>query len=152
MTSTTDFAQAHGHTGPTACWECGTASNLHLLFWGNPETGEGGTSLECCACGIAAGDPPEIHDDCEPDEPEGEDDADPGPVVRVFHRPAGWVLPDFTDLADCTSNFHREQDGQPACIDIAVWKVVEDHGMHLTIGFYCDADLPDEHKSQAEAA
>lgn len=152
MTSTTDFARAHGHTGPTACWECGTADNLHLLFWGNPETGESGTALECCACGIAAGDPPDIHDDCEPDEPEGEE-PDPGPAVRVFHRPAGWVMRDFTDLADCTSNFHRQPDGRPACTDIAVWKVVEDHGMHLTIGFYCDTDLPEQHKpQQGEAA
>jgi hypothetical protein len=23
-----------------------------------------------------------------------------------------------------------------------VWRVVEDHGMHLSISFYCDADLP----------
>jgi hypothetical protein len=75
------------------------------------------------------------------------------PVVRVFRRPAGWVLPDFTDLADCTSNFHRQQDGRPACTAAAVWKVVEDHGMHLTIGFYCDPDLPEQHKpQQGEAA
>jgi hypothetical protein len=68
------------------------------------------------------------------------------PIVRVHHYPTGWVLPDYTDLADCTTNFHREQDGRPACTATAVWKVVEDHGMHLTIGFYCDADLPDEHR------
>ena len=76
-------------------------------------------------------------------------DEDPGPVVRVHHRPAGWVLPDFTDLADCTSNFHRAQDGREPCTATAVWKVVEDHGMHLTIGFYCDADLPAEHRQEA---
>ncbi|GHD70401.1 hypothetical protein GCM10010317_077650 [Streptomyces mirabilis] len=76
------------------------------------------------------------------------------PVVRVFRsqNAAGWVLPDFTDLADCTSNFHREQDGRPACTATAVWKVVEDHGMHLTIGFWCDSDLPDEHKPAHEDA
>jgi hypothetical protein len=75
------------------------------------------------------------------------------PVVRVFRSrsDAGWVLPDYTDLADCTSNFHREQDGRPACTAAAVWKVVEDHGMHLTIGFYCDADLPGEHRPTAAA-
>jgi hypothetical protein len=75
------------------------------------------------------------------------------PVVRVFRsrNDAGWVLPDFTDLADCTSNFHREQDGRPACTAAAVWKVVEDHGMHLTIGFYCDADLPAKHRQTAAA-
>ena len=76
-------------------------------------------------------------------------DEEPGPIVRVFRRDAGWVLPDYTDLADCTSNFHREQDGQLPCTGTAVWKVVEDHGMHLTIGFYCDADLPAEHRPAA---
>lgn len=80
------------------------------------------------------------------------EDATPGPVVRVRHSAKGWVLPDFTDLHQCTSNFHRGQDGRPACTDIAVWKVVEDHGIHLTIGFWCDTDLPDTHKPQAEAA
>ncbi|MFI8191424.1 hypothetical protein ACIF8T_21815 [Streptomyces sp. NPDC085946] len=68
------------------------------------------------------------------------------PTVHVHHRPTGWVLPDYTDLADCTTNHHREQDGRPACTETAVWKVVEDHGLHLTIGFYCDADLPAEHR------
>ena len=75
------------------------------------------------------------------------------PIVRVHHRPTGWVLPDYTDLADCTTNHHRQQDGRPPCTGTAVWKVVEDHGMHLTIGFWCDADLPEQHKSQrGEAA
>lgn len=74
------------------------------------------------------------------------------PIVRVFRRPAGWVMRDFTDLERCTTNFHREQDGRPACTGIAAWKVVEDHGMHLSIGFYCDADLPAEHKPQAGVA
>jgi hypothetical protein len=32
-----------------------------------------------------------------------------------------------------------------------VWKVVEDHGMHLSIGFWCDADLPAEHRQTAAA-
>lgn len=152
MSTTTDFARAHGHTGPTACQGCGTVDNLHLIVWAIPETGESGTSLECCNCGIAAGDPPEIHDDCEPDEPEA-DDEDPSPTVRVFHRPAGWVRPDFTDLADCTSNHIPDNAGQPPCTAPAVWRVVEDHGMHLTIGFYCDADLPAENRPQeGEAA
>lgn len=71
------------------------------------------------------------------------------PTVRVFHRPAGWLLPDYTDFADCTTNFHREQEGRPACTSTAVWKVVEDHGMHLTIGFYCDVDLPAKHRHLA---
>lgn len=79
------------------------------------------------------------------------------PVVRVHHNPTGWVLPDFTDLADCTSNFHRQQDGRPSCTDTAVWKVVEEHESAdgfpmLTIGFYCDTDLPAEHRAQAGVA
>lgn len=140
MTTTSEITRAHGHTGPNVCQNCGTTVNLHLLMWAIPETGESGTSLECCNCGIAAGDPPEIHDDCEPDEPEA-DDEDPGPIVRVFRRDAGWVMTG-SESEDCTTNFHRAQDGRPACTETAVWRVVEDHGMHLTIGFYCDADLP----------
>ncbi|NUL14561.1 hypothetical protein [Streptomyces lunaelactis] len=77
--------------------------------------------------------------------------AENSPEVRVFHRATGWVLPDFTDLADCTTNFHRAQDGRPPCAETAVWKVVEDHGMHLTIGFYCEGDLPTEHRPLAAA-
>ena len=68
------------------------------------------------------------------------------PTVRVHHRLTGWVLPDFTDLADCTTNYRRQQDGQLPCTETAVWKVVEDHGMHLSIGFYCDAALPAEQR------
>jgi len=79
-------------------------------------------------------------------------DLEPEPIVRVFRRDAGWLLPDFTDYADCTTNFHRQRDGRPACTGTAVWKVVEDHGMHLTIGFYCDADLPAEHRTAAAHA
>lgn len=74
------------------------------------------------------------------------------PEIRVARREFGWVMPDFTDLHQCTTNHFREQDGRPACTDVAVWKVVEDHGMHLTIGFYCDTDLPVEHKPASEAA
>lgn len=151
MTTTTDIARAHGHTGPTRCQDCGTTENLHVVLWSDPRTGESGTHLECCTCGIAAGDPICVHAECEPDEPDEPDPepVEPGPIVRVHHRPAGWVLPDFTDLADCTTNFHRAQDGRPACTATAVWKVVEDHGLHLTIGFYCDADLPAEHREDA---
>jgi hypothetical protein len=68
---------------------------------------------------------------------------DTSPEVRVFHCPTGWVTPDYTDFADCTTNHQRQQDGRPACTATAVWKVVADHGMHLSIGFYCDTDLPD---------
>ncbi|MEV5942714.1 hypothetical protein [Streptomyces sp. NPDC051994] len=73
----------------------------------------------------------------------------PALSIRVFYHPSGWVLPDYSDLADCTTNFHREQDGQPPCTEPAVWKVVEDHGMHGTIRFFCDADLPAEHHRPA---
>ena len=81
-------------------------------------------------------------------------DEDPGPVVRVFRDDTGWVLPDFTDLADCTTNFHRAQDGRPGCTATAVWKVVAEHESAdgfpmLSIGFYCDADLPTEHRPNA---
>jgi hypothetical protein len=71
------------------------------------------------------------------------------PKVRVFHSADGWALPDYSDLADCTTNFQRAQDGRPACSSTPVWKVVEDHSMHLTIGFYCDADLPEQHRHLA---
>ncbi|MGW2048630.1 hypothetical protein ACWCPF_26115 [Streptomyces sp. NPDC001858] len=155
MTTTTDIARTHGHAGSTACQDCGTTDNLHLVVWGDPESGESGTFLECCGCGIAAGDPPEIHDDCEPDEPD-EENEDPGPTARVFRREAGWTLspalPPSQTPEPCTSNHFRQQDGRPACTAIAAWKVVEDHGMHLSIGFYCDADLPDEHKPQEATA
>jgi hypothetical protein len=71
------------------------------------------------------------------------------PIVRVFHRSAGWVLPDYTDLADCTTNHIPERAGMPPCTNTAVWKVVEDHGMHLTLSFWCDSDLPEEHRHLA---
>ena len=74
-----------------------------------------------------------------------------GPDVRVFHRAGGWTLPDYSDLADCSANFHREQDGRPLCTGTVVWKVVREHESAdgfpmLTISFYCDADLPAEHR------
>lgn len=71
----------------------------------------------------------------------------PAAMIRVFHRATGWATPDFTDLADCTTNYQRQQDGQLPCTETAVWKVVEDCGLHLNIGFYCDADLPTEHRA-----
>lgn len=151
MTTTTDIAHRHGHTGPIKCQDCGTLEDLHFGSWFDPKTQESGNFLQCCGCGIKAGDPEYVHDDCEPDAEVEEADEDSGPDVRVFHCPSGWALPDFTDLADCTTNFHRAQDGRPACTDTAVWKVVEDHGLHLSIGFYCDGDLPDEHRNRAAA-
>jgi hypothetical protein len=74
------------------------------------------------------------------------------PIIRVLRRESGWVLPDYTDLADCTSNHHRAQEGREPCTGIAVWRVVEDHGMHLTISWWCDTDLPAVHRPQEGAA
>lgn len=154
MTTTTEIARAHGYTGPPVCQDCGTSENLHFGSWFNPDTGESGDFLECCACGIKAGDPADVHGDCEPTETDEDqiEDEETGPEVRVFRRTTGWVMTG-SEPEECTTNFHRQQDGRPACTDAAVWKVVEDHGMHLTIGFYCDADLPDEHRpAHGEAA
>jgi len=64
VTTTTEIAHRHGHTGPTNCQDCGTTSNVHFGSWFNPETGESGDFLLCCACGIKAGDPAEVHGDC----------------------------------------------------------------------------------------
>lgn len=72
------------------------------------------------------------------------------PTVRVFHRADGWTMNPEFGVEPCTTNFHRQQDGRPACTATAVWKVVEDCGMHLNIGFYCDADLPAEHRLGAQ--
>ncbi|MGW6261360.1 hypothetical protein [Streptomyces sp. NPDC055085] len=73
------------------------------------------------------------------------------PIVRVFHRADGWTMSQPT-AEECTSNFVREQDGRPACTHTAVWKVVQERDSGLTIGFYCDADLPEEHRSPAMRA
>lgn len=78
-----------------------------------------------------------------------EDDAEL--PVRVFHSADGWALPDYTDLADCTTNFHRQQDGRLPCTETAVWKVVEQRGLVMTIAWYCDGDLPAEHRHRASA-
>lgn len=75
---------------------------------------------------------------------------DDGPIIRVFRRTDGWLFGGSRTVEPCTSNFHREQDGRPACTADAVWKVVEDHGMHLTISFWCDGDFPAEHRHLAE--
>lgn len=77
----------------------------------------------------------------------GTGEATPG--VRVLHRADGWTLRGEPGPEACTSNHHRQQDGRPACTDTAVWKVVEDHGMHLTLSFWCDTDLPAKHQPGA---
>ncbi|MFI6103202.1 hypothetical protein [Streptomyces sp. NPDC051310] len=150
MTTTTDIARNHGYTGPIVCEDCGATESLHFGSWFDPETHESGDFLQCCACGIKAGDPFYIHDGCEStaDEIE-EDDPDEGPTVRVFHCEDGWTMGDSPMPEACTTNHQRQQDGRPACTAIAVWRVVVDHGLHLSIGFYCDADLPDEHRHLA---
>lgn len=260
MTSTTDIARAHGHTGPTNCQDCGTPDNVHFGSWADPKTGESGNFLQCCTCGIKAGDPicihaeagcdavatryvPNINSDSygqfafkriqqraieaflsgqqdavhcdlegrelhehalaavleavgrsyaaaalnqaaqmlvdkldedtylalgdiaatldlevveDLDGANGTGDDDAGPIVRVFRRDAGWVMTG-PEPEECTTNFHRQQDGRPACTETAAWKVVEDHESAdgfpmLSIGFYCDADLPEQHRPQAGVA
>ncbi|MEV0183838.1 hypothetical protein AB0I54_31820 [Streptomyces sp. NPDC050625] len=254
MTTTTEIARAHGHTGPTNCQDCGTTESVHFGSWFNPETRESGNFLQCCACGLKAGDPIHAHTDCgaaitqyvlnehsgpcsklaynrvharaleaysrahhsalnhlnleentahevglsavldeigrayaaaaihqvaetlagKLDEDTyvalgdiaatldlevvedlggangtGEDE---GPGVRVFHRADGWTMGDSPTPEACTTNYHRQQDGRPPCTDMAVWKVVESRGLVLSIGFYCEADLPAEHRHLATRA
>jgi hypothetical protein len=64
VTTTTDIARAHGYSGPTNCQDCGTTDSVHFGSWWNPETQEGGNFLQCCACGIKAGDFISDHFDC----------------------------------------------------------------------------------------
>jgi hypothetical protein len=72
--------------------------------------------------------------------------------VRVFHQADGWTMGEGPAPEACTSNHYRQQDGRPACTDTAAWKVVESRDFGLTIGFYCDADLPAEHRHLATRA
>jgi hypothetical protein len=72
------------------------------------------------------------------------------PEIRVFHHPAGWTLPALSpDVQDCTTNHIPDRAGQLPCTALAVWRVVENHGMHLTLSFWCDNDLPAEHRPAA---
>lgn len=71
---------------------------------------------------------------------------------RVFHRTDGWTFGSDPEVQTCTINHIPEEEGQRACTAKAVWKAVEDYGMHLTISFWCDADLPDEYKPQQAVA
>jgi hypothetical protein len=66
MPTTTDIARRHGHTGPLVCQDCGTTELLHYGSWFDPSTGQSGDFLQCCTCGITAGDPAYVHDDCAP--------------------------------------------------------------------------------------
>lgn len=253
MSTTDRVAHLHGHTGPINCQDCGTTENVHFGSWFDPKTRESGDFLQCCACGIKAGDALIDHADCgapvtryvlnEGSTPyselayervharaveaymSGQRDAthylglegdaahrhalssvlasvgrayaaaainqvaetladkldedtcmaladiattldlevvedlsgangtggDDLPETRVFHQADGWALPGYADFGECTGNFHREQDGRPPCTDTAVWKVVQSRDLALTIGFYCDADLPEEHRPLAAA-
>lgn len=74
----------------------------------------------------------------------------PGP--RVFHRADGWTIGSDPDAQACTINHVPEGHGQRACTATAIWKVVERHDSGLTIGFYCDTDLPAEHRAKAGVA
>ncbi|MGH4028514.1 hypothetical protein ACQB60_06210 [Actinomycetota bacterium Odt1-20B] len=130
------------------------ATPIPRASWFDPATGGSGDFLECCACGIKAGDPPDVQADCAPDADEEEPEIDAVPEVRVFHRATGWSMGQAPTPEACTTNFHRQQDGRPACKATAVWKVVEEHVSAdgypmLSIGFYCGADLPDEHRGEA---
>lgn len=72
------------------------------------------------------------------------------PVVRVFHRPAGWLHAFLSpDVQDCTRNHQPAHKGKPRCTATAVWKVVEQHPMHLTVSFWCNTHLPTEHRTAA---
>lgn len=252
MTSTTDIARAHGHTGPTNCQDCGTTENVHFGSYWNPETKQGGDFLLCCACGIKGGDPIYTHVECglpatlyvpnvcsDPygqlalkriqdraveaysqgwheaskldidarevhtqaveavlesigrayaaaainqvaqtlidklDEDTyvalgdiaatldldvvedlggangtGEDDA--CPEVRVLHGADGWTVPYEPDTQTCTINHVPEDEGRKSCAATAVWKVVEQRDFGLTLSFWCDADLPAEHRHLAQ--
>lgn len=71
--------------------------------------------------------------------------------THVHHNPAGWTLAFLSpDPQSCTTN--HTPDGAP-CADTAVWKVVEHHdhdnGPGLTLSFWCDTHLPDEHRPAA---
>ncbi|TXS30750.1 hypothetical protein EAO71_20365 [Streptomyces sp. ms191] len=64
MTTTDDIARAHGHTGPTNCQDCGTTEFVHFGSYWNLETKKGGNFLQCCACGLKAGDHIADHLEC----------------------------------------------------------------------------------------
>lgn len=72
------------------------------------------------------------------------------PTINVHHRAGGWVLPDYSDLADCTPNYHRGLNGEPACTGAVVWRVVEEQGLIQTFRFYCDADFPARYRAQVD--
>lgn len=253
MTTTTDIARAHGHTGPTNCQDCGTTENVHFGSWYDPATGEGGSFIQCCNCGIKAGDPIYTHaeDGCgapaaryvpnvngdpynqlahqritdrafesyirgrrdvagmdlegaeadkyvlagvlesvgrayaaaalnraaealvgelsedsyltlggiaatldldvveDLDGANGTGEDDDTPEVRVFHSADGWTVHYEPGTQTCTINHVPEGEGRKSCTATAVWKVVQLRDFGLTISFWCDADLPNEHRHLA---
>lgn len=73
------------------------------------------------------------------------------PQTRVLYQAEGWVMGDEPYPQKCTSNHFRRQDGRPPCTHTASWKTVEAHDLTLSIGFYCDEDLPEEYRELAAA-
>lgn len=73
------------------------------------------------------------------------------PQTRVLYCAEGWLMGDEPHPQKCTSNFFRQQDGRLPCTHTASWKTVESHGLTLSIGFYCDEDLPEKYRELAAA-
>lgn len=71
-------------------------------------------------------------------------DLDDLPAVSLVYRKDGWILPDYSDYAQCGVNNH--QPDAPQCTDTAVWQVVENHGMHQTLTWWCATHLPDKYR------
>jgi hypothetical protein len=73
------------------------------------------------------------------------------PQTRIHHHPAGWTFPFLSpDPQNCTTNHIPDNADQPPCTATATWKVVEIHeGLALTLSFWCDGHLPDEHRHLA---
>jgi hypothetical protein len=74
------------------------------------------------------------------------------PEVRVRHRAGGWALPDYSDLADCGTKYDRANEGRPLCTGTATWRIFTDSGTVQTFAFYCDNDLPAQHRPQERGA
>lgn len=70
--------------------------------------------------------------------------------TRISHNPIGWHLPALSpDTQDCTTNHTGERNDGPPCTGVAVWKVVEFHDLSATLSFWCDTDLPADHRDAA---
>jgi hypothetical protein len=76
------------------------------------------------------------------------DDSD----THIHHHPDGWTIPTLEPgTQTCTTNHTPGADSRPPCTNTAVWKVVEhydhDDSPGLTLSFWCDSHLPDEHRA-----